>query len=114
MLKFIYAKIFNVDEELESQFNEEGRTMIQIKAAEKKINRAWENFSFAKPEYTEIAVLELKLAETEHCLLCRKLKIIKGEPLPELKIHIKFPWLKQYIEMSGEEAPRTEDFTQPA
>ncbi|CAA7600363.1 Hypothetical protein DEACI_1016 [Acididesulfobacillus acetoxydans] len=83
--------------------DEEGRTMLEIKALENKIRQAWDNFSFAKPEYIEIAVLELKLAEAEHCLLNRKLKMMRGEPMSELKIHILFPWLKQYIKGKDED-----------
>lgn len=101
MLKSIYAKILRFfEDEPEPQPNEEERILIQIKSAENKLNKAWENLRFATPEYTEIAVLELKLAETEYCLLNRKLRIIQGEPLQELKIHVKFPWLTQCSDKS--------------
>ncbi|KLU60916.1 hypothetical protein CEB3_c28890 [Peptococcaceae bacterium CEB3] len=83
--------------------DEERRLVLEIKALESKISKAWDNFTFAKPEYVELAVLELKLVEAQHCLLNRKLKMIKGEPLTELKIHILFPWLKQYIKRKDED-----------
>lgn len=100
MLKFIDTKMSDsCGEDPESLLREEERRIIvQIKAVENKIKKSWENFSFAKAEYTEIAVLELKLAETEHCLLNRKLKMLRGDPLEELRIHIKFPWLQHYAD----------------
>jgi hypothetical protein len=52
--------------------------IAEIENARHKIKHAWNRFDYAAPEYVELAVLELNLAETHYSLLVRRYRIMLG------------------------------------
>ncbi|MHB8073319.1 hypothetical protein [Desulfosporosinus fructosivorans] len=58
--------------------NEAERLIIEIEEAKNKIHYAWNHFEYAAPEYVELAVLELLLAETHYSLLNKRYRIMQG------------------------------------
>ena len=52
--------------------------LAEIEEARKKIAYAWNHLDYADPEYVEIAVLELLLAETSYCLLNKRYRLLLG------------------------------------
>jgi hypothetical protein len=55
----------------------EGECLIaEIKEARDKIQYAWNRFDYAAPEYVDLAVHELLLAETHYNLLNKRYRIM--------------------------------------
>ena len=52
--------------------------IAEIEEARDKINYAWNRFDYAEPEYVELAVLELRLAETHYSLLNKRYHIMQN------------------------------------
>lgn len=50
----------------------------EIEEARDKIDYAWNRFNYAAPEYVELAVLELLLAETHYSLLLKRYRLTLG------------------------------------
>lgn len=57
---------------------ESERLLAEIEKSREKIDYAWNHFHFAAPEYVEIAVLEILLAETEYSLLNKRYRLMLG------------------------------------
>lgn len=68
------------------QFNEEECLITEIKEARDNIQYAWNRFDYAAPEYIELAVLELLLAETRYSLLNKRYRIMLGINKPATSI----------------------------
>ena len=68
LLSFSYPK--------EPQFNEAECLISEIEEAKNKIQYAWNRFNYAAPEYVELAVLELLLAETHYSLLNKRYRLM--------------------------------------
>ncbi len=50
--------------------------MAELETAKDKIQYAWNRFNYAAPEYVELAVLELHLAETQYGLLNKRYRLL--------------------------------------
>lgn len=50
--------------------------IAEIEKAKDKIQYAWNRFNYAAPEYVELAVLELQLAETQYGLLNKRYRLL--------------------------------------
>lgn len=55
------------------------RLIGDIEEAKDKIDHAWNRFNNAAPEYVELSLLELQLAETHYSLLNKRYRIMFGE-----------------------------------
>lgn len=64
------------------QFSEAECLIGEIEKARDKILYAWNHFDYAAPEYVELAVLELLLAETHYSLLHKRYRIMLGISKP--------------------------------
>lgn len=62
----------------EAPLSEEERLLAEIEDARKKIDYALNRLDYAAPEYVEIAVLELLLAETQYGLLNKRYRLMLG------------------------------------
>lgn len=62
----------------EAPLSEEERLLAEIEDARKKIDYAWNRLDYAAPDYVEIAVLELLLAETQYGLLNKRYRLLLG------------------------------------
>jgi len=60
------------------QLSEAECLIAEIKKAWDKIQYAWNRFDYAAPEYIELAILELHLAETHYSLLNKRYRIMLG------------------------------------
>ncbi len=60
------------------QLSEAEYLISEIEEAKDKINYAWNRFNHAAPEYVELAVLELLLAETHYSLLNKRYRLMLG------------------------------------
>lgn len=61
------------------QRSEVDRLIGDIEEARDKIRYAWNRFNNAAPEYVELSLLELQLAETHYSLLYKRYRIMFGE-----------------------------------
>lgn len=52
--------------------------LSEIEDAKEKLEQAWNHFEYAAPEYVELAVLELLLAENRYCLLNKRYRLLLG------------------------------------
>lgn len=52
--------------------------ITEIDEARNNIDYAWNRFEYAAPEYVELAVLELLLAETHYSLLLKRYRLMLG------------------------------------
>ena len=68
------------------QLSEAEYLVRQINEARDTINYAWNRFDYAAPEYVELAVLELLLAETHYSLLNRRYRIMLGISKPPFSL----------------------------
>jgi hypothetical protein len=75
----------------EQQLSEAEYLAAEIEEARDKIKYAWNRFDYAAPEYVELAVLELLLAETHYSLLNKRYRIMLGisKPLFSLDGHLQ-------------------------
>jgi len=64
------------------QLNEAECLIAEIEEARDKIQYAWNRFDYAAPEYVELAVLELLLAETYYSLLNKRYRLMLGISKP--------------------------------
>lgn len=60
----------------EMRLSESEYLMAEIEKANDKIQYAWNHFNYAAPEYVELAVLELHLAETYYGLLNKRYRLL--------------------------------------
>lgn len=74
----LLKKTIYVSSPEEAPCSEEECLIAEIKAAGDKIQYAWNRFNYAAPEYVELAVLELLLAETQYSLLHKRYRIMLG------------------------------------
>lgn len=68
------------------QLSETDRLIAEIAEAKNKIQYAWNHFEYAAPEYVELAVLELLLAETHYSLLNKRYRIMLGINKPPFSL----------------------------
>ncbi len=68
------------------RLSEAEHLIAEIEEARKKIQYAWNRFEFAAPEYVELAVLELLLAETNYSLLNKRYRIMLGINKPPFSL----------------------------
>ncbi|WP_088188293.1 hypothetical protein [Desulfosporosinus sp. FKA] len=62
----------------EPALSEAERLLGEIEESREKIEYAWNHFHFADPEYVEVAVLELLLAETQYSILNKRYRLMLG------------------------------------
>ncbi|MGC7869899.1 hypothetical protein ACPUYX_00030 [Desulfosporosinus sp. SYSU MS00001] len=62
----------------EPPLSEAERLLGEIEESREKIEYAWNHFDFADPEYVEVAVLELLLAETQYSILNKRYRLMLG------------------------------------
>lgn len=67
-----------------STFNEEEYLISEIEKAKEKLHAAWNRFEYAAPEYVDLAVLELLLAENHYGLLNKRYRLYLGLNTPSL------------------------------
>lgn len=62
------------------------------------LDRAWTNFSYAKQEYIDIAIMEIYLEEMKLSILIKKFKILTGEAVDmnncDTRFYQNFFWLQ--------------------
>ncbi|WP_291350464.1 hypothetical protein [Desulfosporosinus sp.] len=58
--------------------SEEELLLAEIEATKQKIDYAWNRLDHADPEYVEIAVLEILLAETQYGILNKRYRLMLG------------------------------------
>lgn len=68
------------------RLSEAERLISEIEEAKNKIHYAWNHFEYAAPEYVELAVLELLLAETHYSLLNKRYRIMLGINKPPFSL----------------------------
>lgn len=68
------------------QLSEEEYLIREINKARDTIKYAWNRFDYAAPEYVELAVLELLLAETHYSLLNKRYRIMLGNNKPPFSL----------------------------
>jgi glutamate racemase len=78
IISFLKNSLLSFSSPQKLELNEEKRLVSEIEEAKKKIHYAWNRFQYAAPEYVELAVLELLLAETHYCLLNKRYRIMLG------------------------------------
>lgn len=83
----LFKKFLYVSSPVEPQLSEEECLIAEIKAAVDKLQYAWNRFDYAAPEYVELAVLELLLAETQYSLLHKRYRIMLGISKPPYAIN---------------------------
>ncbi|AET70678.1 hypothetical protein Desor_5298 [Desulfosporosinus orientis DSM 765] len=62
----------------EPPLSEEEHLLAEIEETRKKIGYAWNHLDHADPEYVDIAVLELLLAETQYGILNKRYRLMLG------------------------------------
>lgn len=70
----------------EPRLSEAEGLIEEIKEASDKIKYAWNRFDYAAPEYVELAVLELLLAETHYSLLNKRYRLMLGISRPPFSL----------------------------
>lgn len=78
--------LFSVTAPERQPLDEAERLIAEIEEAKNKIHYAWNHFEFAAPEYVELAVLELLLAETHYSLLNKRYRIMLGINKPPFSL----------------------------
>ena len=68
------------------QLSETEYLITEINEARDTIKYAWNRFDYAAPEYVELAVLELLLAETHYSLLNKRYRIMLGNSNPPFSL----------------------------
>lgn len=62
----------------EPPLSEEEHLLAEIEETRKKIGYAWNHLDHADPEYVDIAVLEILLAETQYGILNKRYRLMLG------------------------------------
>jgi hypothetical protein len=75
LFKYLLSSCSSLEE---SPLSESERLLGEIEESRKKIDHAWNHFHYADPEYIEISVLELLLAETQYSILNKRYRIMLG------------------------------------
>ncbi|AFM43239.1 hypothetical protein Desaci_4395 [Desulfosporosinus acidiphilus SJ4] len=75
LIKNLFSSYSSEDE---PPLNEAEQLLGEIEESREKIEYAWNHFYYADPEYVEIAVLELLLAETQYCILNKRYRLMLG------------------------------------
>ena len=78
MKDFIKNLLYSLSSPEEAPLSETERLLAEIEDARKKIAYARNRLDYAAPEYVEIAVLELLLAETQYGLLNKRYRLMLG------------------------------------
>lgn len=68
------------------QLSEAEYLITEINKARDTIKYAWNRFDYAAPEYVELAVLELLLAETHYSLLNKRYRLMLGNNKPPFSL----------------------------
>lgn len=68
------------------QLSEAEYLITEINEARDTIKYAWNRFDYAAPEYVELAVLELLLAETHYSLLNKRYRLMLGNHKPPFSL----------------------------
>jgi len=76
----------SVSPQEEPKLSEAEYLITEIKEAKDKIHYAWNRFEYAAPEYVELAVLELLLAETHYSLLHKRYRLMLGVSRPSFPL----------------------------
>lgn len=74
--------ILSVSPPEKPQFSEEEYLVAEINEARDRIQYAWNRFDYAAPEYVELAVLELLLAETRYSILHKRYRLMLNVSRP--------------------------------
>ncbi len=76
----IHVNNFEIPDSLSEgpELSEAKGLIREIDKARNNIDYAWNRFEYAAPEYVELAVLELLLAETHYCLLLKRYRLMLG------------------------------------
>ena len=76
----IHVKNFEIPDSLSEgpELSEVKGLITEIEEARNNIDYAWNRFEYAAPEYVELAVLELLLAETHYSLLLKRYRLMLG------------------------------------
>lgn len=82
MKTFVKNFLLSVSSPEDSEPNEVECLIAEIEKARHKIHYAWNRFDYAAPEYVELAVLELLLAETHYSLLNKRYRMMLGISKP--------------------------------
>jgi len=77
-LNSLFNNILSISSTEEPTLSEAERLLVEIEETRLKIYCAWNHFDYAAPEYVEIAVLELLLAETQYGLLNKRYRLLLG------------------------------------
>ena len=86
-MKTIVKKFLSAVTPLEGmQLSEEEYLISEIEEAKDTIYYAWNRFDHAAPEYVELAVLELLLAETHYSLLNKRYRLMLGISKPPFSL----------------------------
>lgn len=70
----------------EPELSESECLIVEIEEAKNKIQYAWNRFDHAAPEYVELAVLELLLAENHYSLLNKRYRVLLGISKPPFSL----------------------------
>lgn len=78
MRAFLKNLLTSYSSPCELPLSEAERLLGEIEESREKIEYAWNHFDYANPEYVEIAVLELLLAETQYSILNKRYRLMLG------------------------------------
>jgi len=70
--------LFSISSTEEAPLSEVEYLLTEIKETKIKMDCAWNHLDYAAPEYVEIAVLELLLAQTQYSLLNKRYRLLLG------------------------------------
>ena len=85
-MKTLVKKFLSVSSPEGPQLSEADYLIAEIEAARNKIQYAWNRFDYAAPEYVELAILELLIAETHYSILNKRYRIMLGCSKPPFSI----------------------------
>ncbi|SDI05738.1 hypothetical protein [Desulfosporosinus hippei] len=78
MKAFIKNLLLSLSPPEDPPLSEEERLLAEIEETREKMVHAWNRLDYAAPEYVEIAVLELLLAETQYGILNKRYRLMLG------------------------------------
>lgn len=92
MKTFVKNFLLSVTAPERPPLSEAERLIAEIEEAKNKIHYTWNHFEYAAPEYVELAVLELLLAETHYSLLNKRYRLMLGINKPPVSIegHLQY------------------------
>lgn len=78
MKRFLKNLFLSLSPPEEPPLSEAEHLLAEIEETRKKIDYAWNRLDYADPEYVDIAVLEILLAETQYGLLYKRYRLLIG------------------------------------